>query len=168
MKLERKNLRTPQTRHPGPDLAEHLRSRGIRVTAQRLAVFRALAEDESHPTAEAVLARVSSHTPMAPSTVYRILESFEAEKLIRRVSTTGDIVRFDANLVPHQHLVCRVCGRMTDHFGPALAAAPMPAETVDGFVVEELDIRLVGRCEACRAAASKTDPHRVSKPRRRP
>jgi len=121
-----------------------------------------------HPTADGILARVRRHTPMVPSTVYRILESFEAEKLIRRVSTTGDIVRFDANIAPHQHLVCRVCGRMMDHFGPALAAAPIPTETVSGFIVEELDIRLVGRCEACRTAASKADSHRVSKSRRRP
>jgi Fur family transcriptional regulator, peroxide stress response regulator len=134
--------------------AAQCRVRGLRVTAQRLAVYRAVAEDLSHPSAEAVYARVRTALPMlSPATVYRTLESLEREGLLRRVSTTGGVGRFDANLEPHQHLVCRVCGRMMDHFTPALAATPLPENAVPGFVIEALDIRLVGRCDRCRGAA---------------
>jgi len=131
------------------------RSRGLRVTAQRLAVYRAVAADLSHPTAESVYARVRTQLPMlSPATVYRILESLQREALVRRVSTTGGGARFDANLAPHQHLVCRVCGSMMDHFAPSLAATPLPTTPVQGFVIEELDIRLVGRCDRCRGASA--------------
>ncbi len=132
------------------------RERGIRVTAQRLAVYRALAEDPSHPSADAVYARVRPRMPgLSQATVYRILESLEREGFIRRVSTTGAVARFDANRAPHQHLVCRVCGRMTDVDMPALSAAALTADALPGFVVEELDVRVVGRCTRCVAPATR-------------
>lgn len=135
--------------------AAECRRRGLRVTAQRLAVYRAVAEDLRHPSAESVYARVHPQLPMLSlATVYRILESLEGEALVRRVSTTGGVARYDANLAPHQHLVCRVCGTMTDHDSPALAATPLPAGPVPGFVIEEMDIRLVGRCDRCRGASA--------------
>src|SRR5262245_53799054 len=91
--------------------ARRCRERGVRVTAQRLAVYRTLADDPSHPTADAIHRRLRAAMPsLSPATVYRVLESLEDDGLLRRVSTTGGAARFDANLAPHQHLICRVCG----------------------------------------------------------
>ncbi|MBI3107018.1 MAG: transcriptional repressor [Candidatus Rokubacteria bacterium] len=73
-----------------------------------------------------------------------------------RVSTTAGGTRFDANLAPHQHLVCRVCGRIADFSAPWLARRAVAA--VPGFVVEDLDIRIVGRCSGCRDASVKAHP----------
>lgn len=124
------------------------RSRGIRVTPQRLAVYRALAEDLAHPTVESVFSRLSKQLPgLSQATIYRTLQFLEDENLIRRVSSPGAKGRFDANVGPHQHLLCRVCGRLEDISIPALHKAVLP--TVEGFTVEELDIRLVGICGAC-------------------
>lgn len=135
------------------------RAHGYRLTPQRLAVYRALAADDSHPTADVVYARVRAVLPtLSQATVYRILESFERERLIRRVSTTGGVGRFDATLEPHQHLVCRVCGRMVDHFAPAFETASLRPARVAGFVVEMLDVQLVGRCADC----ADSDPQSVS------
>ncbi|MBI2529166.1 MAG: transcriptional repressor [Candidatus Rokubacteria bacterium] len=139
------------------ELRERCRASGLRVTGQRLAVYRVLAADPSHPTAEAVYASLQPQMPsLSRATVYRILESLEREKLIRRVSTTAGGTRFDANLAPHQHLVCRVCGRIADFSAPWLARRAVAA--VPGFVVEDLDIRIVGRCSGCRDASVKAHP----------
>lgn len=127
------------------------RGRGVRVTPQRVAVYRALAEDATHPTAEQVYARLRPDLPsLSPATVYRILDSLERERLIRRVGATRGVGRYDANLEPHQHVVCRRCGRMTDVQMPALSALTLRERAVPGFVVEGLDIRIVGRCATCR------------------
>jgi Fur family peroxide stress response transcriptional regulator len=124
------------------------RSRGVRVTTQRLAVYRALAEDVTHPTADSVYKRLGARFPgLSQATVYRTLEFLEREKLIRRVSAPEAVGRFDANIAGHQHLVCRVCGSMTDVSLPELSEPLVPK--VSGFVVEELDIKLVGRCRSC-------------------
>ena len=129
------------------------RERGIRVTTQRRAVYQALARDVTHPTAEAIHARLRGDmTSLSPATVYRILEFLEREGLVRRVSTTGGVGRFDANLTHHQHLVCRVCGSMTD-FGQELPVQlRLPRGGTAGFVAEEFDIRIVGTCKKCRSA----------------
>ena len=134
----------------------------MRVTAQRLAVYRTLAADRSHPTVDTVYARVRAQMPMlSQATVYRILESLESERLVRRVSNTGAVARFDANMSSHQHLVCRMCGRMIDYDGSSLLGTPLPRDPVPGFVIEELDIRLVGRCKACaRAGRRSSSPER--------
>jgi len=137
------------------EFAARSRARGLRLTPQRLAVYRALVADDSHPTAETVYARARAELQtLSQATVYRILESLERERLVRRVSTTGGVARFDATIEPHQHLVCRVCGRMVDHFAPAFASAPLVLGDVPGFVVEELDVRFVGRCTGCDDSAT--------------
>jgi len=86
------------------------------------------------------------------STVYRILDSLESEGLIRRVNTNDGVARFDSNMSPHQHLICRVCGRMTDLEEESLSQLRLSGIQVAGFVAEELDIRIVGTCLECRPA----------------
>ncbi len=131
------------------------RALGIRLTTQRMAVFRALLEDTTHPTVDSVYAAVRKTMPSLPlSTIYRILESLEREGLIRRVSTYHGVARFDANLDPHQHLHCRICGRMTDFEEESLSRLRLPSIKYAGFMPEELDIRVVGSCAGCRRATS--------------
>jgi Fur family peroxide stress response transcriptional regulator len=147
------------------DFEKLCRSRGIRVTAQRLAVYRALAEDLAHPTAESVYSRLSKQLPgLSQATIYRTLQFFESENLIRKVSSPGAIGRFDANVDPHQHLICRVCGSLEDISVPELHSAVIPR--VSGFTVEELDIRLVGRCATCSNSKSKTQKRRAARSRK--
>lgn len=129
------------------------RSRGIRLTPQRMAVYRAVAEDTSHPSVEAVRARVADWTgPLPLATVYRTLEFLEREGLIRRVSTTESVCRFDANTGAHQHLVCRSCGRITDWSEASLSDIELRSSAGIGFRVESLDIRIVGLCSDCGGA----------------
>ena len=126
------------------------RERGIRVTPQRLAVYRTLAADLSHPSADTVYGRLRPDLPtLSLATVYRILESFEREGLVRRVSTSDGAGRFDANVRPHQHLVCRVCKGVSDFDAPSLARVGIPQAVTPEFTAEEIDIRIVGICRSC-------------------
>jgi Fur family transcriptional regulator, peroxide stress response regulator len=130
------------------------RARGVRVTPQRLAVYRALVQDLTHPTADSVYKRLSGQfRGLSPATVYRTLEFLERENLVRRVSAPEAVARFDANLAAHQHLVCRICGSMADISLPELSDPKLP--TVSGFIVEELDIKLIGCCQACSSSGLK-------------
>ena len=125
------------------------RRRGVRLTEQRLAVYRALAGDSTHPTADAVYARLRvAMLGLSRASVYRILESLEREGFSRRVSTTDGVGRFEANLADHQHLVCRRCGRIMDF--EADPGIPLPRGGPGGFVPERLDIRIIGTCGKCR------------------
>ena len=176
MRTSRKNESIPPGggEHPlSVAFARRCRERGVRVTAQRLAVYRELAEDPSHPTADVIYRRLRGAMPsLSPGTVYRVLESLERDGLLRRVSTTGGAGRFDANLTPHQHLICRVCGRMTDVHAPAVPAVEvgrLAAEVRPRFVVEDVDVRIVGRCETCPpGSGDPRGPGRAAPRRTRP
>jgi len=134
---------------------ETCRTRGIRITEQRLTVYRALAEDLTHPTADTLYVRVQKRMPsMSHATVYRTLEFLEREKLITRVSAPQAVARFDANVEQHQHLVCRECGTLRDISVPRLQAAKFPR--VADFKIEEMDIRFVGLCNDCARKTRRT------------
>jgi Fe2+ or Zn2+ uptake regulation protein len=136
------------------------------VTPQRLTVYRALAGDPTHPTADTLHARVRPGMPsLSLATVYRILESLEREGLVRRVSTVDGVARFDANLAPHQHVVCRVCGQIMDIEVKTLAEVSLPRVGIPGFVAEALDIRILGTCASCEGGPS-SPARRSRKPRR--
>jgi Fur family peroxide stress response transcriptional regulator len=92
---------------------------------------------------------------LSAASVYRILDSLEREGLVRRVGTTDGVARYDANLERHQHLVCRKCGRMTDFHAPQLRGIQLAPRAVPGFVVEELDVRILGRCARCATPARR-------------
>jgi Fur family peroxide stress response transcriptional regulator len=135
------------------------RAAGVRVTSQRRAVFEALAADGSHPTAEALYVRLAPAMPgISRTTVYRVLDSLERKGLIRRVSSTGGVARFDARPDAHQHLVCRVCGAITDVSLPALRRLAVPRARLPRFVAEHVEVQVVGRCAACHARDAGGDP----------
>jgi Fe2+ or Zn2+ uptake regulation protein len=133
-------------------LTDTLRARGMRVTPQRLAVHGALQELGRHSTAEEVLARVHGTVPgVSLPTVYAALELLADLGLANRVQA-GRAVRFDPRTQPHHHLVCTVCGAVTDldadvELGPALERArALGAQAVGAEVIVR------GRCAACAAA----------------
>ncbi len=129
------------------------RARGIRVTAQRLAVYRALAEDMTHPTADSIYTRLRpGMSSLSTATVYRVLEFLEKEGLVRRVSTTAGVTRFDSNTSRHQHLICRSCGLIVDYEQGFPSRLCLPRRGTGGFVAEELDIRVIGLCRKCRTS----------------
>jgi Fur family peroxide stress response transcriptional regulator len=135
---------------------EACRARGLRRTEQRRAVYRALASDPGHPTADAVRERLRRDLPtLSLATVYRVLDSLVDEGMVRRVPTARGGVRFDANTAPHQHLVCAICGSMADFTDPSLAALAVPASVPGGFRPEGLDLRVTGTCAACAGAARR-------------
>jgi len=142
------------------DFENECRRRGIRVTPQRMAVYRALAGDTSHPTADVLYARLRpAMSWLSLATVYRTLDSLEKEGLVRRVSTTGAVARYDANLRPHQHLVCRICGTIIDFENARLSSIALPELKSRDFLAEDLEIRVLGVCGSCRPGrAARADP----------
>ena len=138
------------------EFLELFRAKGIRITPQRMAVYEVLARDGSHPTAESIHARLrSGMASLSLATVYRILEFLEREGLLRRVSTTDAAGRFDANLSQHHHLVCRVCGKMTDFEEQFPVRPAMPRAVLGSFRAEQLEVRVLGTCHSCRRADSE-------------
>src|SRR4051794_10722643 len=87
----------------------------LMLTPQRLAVYRVLASDDSHPSAEDIYRRIKPEMPsLSLGTVYRTLDLLVEQGLVSRVHAFSDQARFDANLAAHHHLVCERCRRVID------------------------------------------------------
>ncbi|MBI5512654.1 MAG: transcriptional repressor [Deltaproteobacteria bacterium] len=135
-------------------MAEALRQRGHRVTAQRLAVVRALAGDSSHPTAQALYERLHGRVRgLSVATVYNTLAVLRAAGLCEELSLGPGASRFDPMVAPHDHAVCDRCGAVRDIFAPG-ASAPSEALLPEGFRVRAVERVVRGLCAACTTAAA--------------
>src|SRR3954451_24677486 len=99
----------------GIDRGEILRERGLRVTAQRLAVFKAVSDDphvSADVVAESVRGEIGSISVQA---VYDALAALTDSGLLRRIQPAGSPARYEDRVGDnHHHLICRVCERMVD------------------------------------------------------
>jgi len=87
----------------------------LRCTQQRLAIYEALKESQSHPTADALFNMVKPRTQrLSLATVYNTLEALCEAGLVRKLPTTNGCCRYDADITPHLHLRCTDTGEIRD------------------------------------------------------
>lgn len=134
-----------------------LKGRGLKLTPQRIAIVRELADDLSHPTAQSLFERLRPAFPtMSFATVYNTLDA------LARCGLTGSLhlggaVRFDPNTEPHDHAVCDVCGVVIDihgsHAGRAVEAGAgesvLARRAGPGFRVVREERIFRGSCSRC-------------------
>lgn len=131
---------------------EKCRYAGLKVTQQRLEIFRELALADDHPTAETLHTRLLERLPtLSLDTVYRTLATFEKHALVTRVQTPESQARFELRLGEkrHHHLICRNCGQITDFVWNSFDAAPPPETAADWGCIESQSATLFGVCRKC-------------------
>lgn len=122
------------------------------MTRQRALIARILRTAGRHLTAEEIFQLARRFMPsIAIGTVYRNLGLMVECGEIRRIETAGGPVRYDANLAPHGHLVCRMCGTLEDVAVPYLTPY-LSRCTGETSPVYNLSVDWV--CPACRSAAT--------------
>ena len=127
------------------------RNSGLKVTPQRSAIFAMLADTDGHPTPEEVYSAIRAATPsISLATVYKILDLFHKRGFVRRVSTRDQVMRYDANLTPHHHLICNACGQIQDVAVDDISGPKVTTPRTEGFQIESLEIQFHGLCKDCR------------------
>jgi Fe2+ or Zn2+ uptake regulation protein len=92
-----------------------VRSAGLKLTPQRVAIIRAFADDPTHPTAQEIFDRLQSSMPtMSFATVYNTLDALTSAGLAGSLSLSPGPARFDPNMELHDHAVCDGCGLVRD------------------------------------------------------
>ena len=134
------------------DTVQLLSKNGIRPSIQRLAVYRYLAENDIHPTADALyLALAPSIPTLSKTTVYNTLKLLEKKHLVRSIAIENDELRYDADISDHWHFKCTKCGNVYDIFSKdtektkesALKALP------EHFVPQKIEMYMWGLCAHC-------------------
>jgi Fe2+ or Zn2+ uptake regulation protein len=133
-------------------LIELLRSRGQRTTSQRLVILRELRRRHRHASAEEIRRAIEPELPgISAPTVYATLDLFVELELARKIDVGTGVSLFDGRIDPHQHTVCRECGRVDDLDGPFEPLALTKAAARHGFDADQIDVVIHGVCANCRA-----------------
>lgn len=145
---------------PGtPSAAELLRQHGVHVTAQRLAVIRAVASCP-HGTADDVAEVVHRDIgAISRQAVYDSLTMLSEKGLIRRIQPAGSPARYEDRVGDnHHHLICRTCNRMVD-VDCAVGYTPCLTASDDrGYEIDEAEVIYWGRCPSCSSTAPEPAP----------
>jgi Fur family transcriptional regulator, peroxide stress response regulator len=149
--------------HPGEREVERRMSRfervcrdaGVRLTHQRLEVFREVARTGDHPDAETVFVRVRERMPtISLDTVYRTLWLLNNHGLVTTLGPSRERTRFDANLERHHHFVCVRCGLTRDFHSQELEELDLPSSARSFGRIETTLVEVRGVCRKC--AGKKT------------
>lgn len=135
------------------DPAALLRQNGIPVTAQRIAVLRAVS-DRPHGTVDAIAEDVRANIgAISQQAVYDALGMLVKKGLIRRIQPAGSPTLYEDRIGDnHHHLICRTCGKTVD-VDCAVGQAPcLTAAKDSGFQIDEAEVIYWGTCPDCLTA----------------
>ncbi len=136
---------------------DQLRSHGVQVTAQRLALMRAVS-DRPHATADDLAEDIRAAIgTVSRQAVYDSLGVLVDKGLIRRIQPAGSAARYEDRVADnHHHLICRGCG---ETFDIDCAVGEVPCLTADddhGFLIDEAEVTYWGHCHSCTALTTTT------------
>ncbi len=132
---------------------------GLKLTHQRLEIYRELAATEEHPDAETIHRRVRRRIPtISQDTVYRNLKLLAEEGLISIVGMSHERLRFDANMGMHHHFVCVRCGLIRDFCSADSSASTIPDEASTFGESVSVHLEVKGVCHGCRARRGGRKP----------
>ena len=138
-------------------LVRFLRARGLRMTAERRALLRAIFAQHRHVDVDEVIAAVrAGGLEISRATVYRNLDLLVRCGLVHQVRLPGRRVVYE-HLHPgqrHDHLSCRRCGRIVEFVSPGISALLAEICRANGFEPRGNQLQILGRCADCSAAAA--------------
>ena len=131
-------------------LTEKLKRHGYRLTPQRLAILKILADSEGHPTVEQIHVRVHAEFPTTSlATVYKTIAMLKAEgEVLER--GFGNISRYDGSKPqPHPHLICTRCQSIVDPDEHMFADLSKDLTQKYGYQITSYRIDYFGICPEC-------------------
>ena len=129
---------------------EQIRNAGVKLTHQRMEIFREVAMSEAHPDAEKIYKKVRERLPsVSLDTVYRTLWSLLDLGLITTLGPPRKRVRFDANMNLHHHFVCSKCGMTRDFYSKKLDGLKIPGSEKILKSIERTQVEVRGICVKC-------------------
>ncbi len=133
------------------ELVQALVRGGKRLTPQREAVLRVLADSRQHPSAEQIYEQARQRCrSTSRATVYNTVSTLrqlgEVEELVFALGGH----RYSAHRSElYAHLICTGCGRIDDYDSPDLLAALAAAAAASGYRVTDRRLDFYGECPAC-------------------
>jgi len=129
-------------------IVQRLKEKGLKATSQRIAVLQAVLS-LNHPTIEQIITQLKDEYPtIATGTVYKILDAFVENGIIKRVQTDNDHMRFDGIMQLHHHLYGKDSNKIEDYFDDELNNLLnnyFSKKKIPYFDIESIRIHLIGK-----------------------
>ena len=131
------------------EFSNKLIEKGLKVTPQRIAIIEAIVKLNNHPTAENIIEYIrKKHPNIATATVYKVLDALVPSKLIKKVKTEKDIMRYDAIMESHHHLYCSESDRIEDYNDNELnelLEKYFEKKGIPDFKIEDIKLQIIGQ-----------------------
>ena len=132
------------------NLCNLCKKNGLKITPQRLEIYKALLTSKEHPSVEAVYEEVHKTMPnISFDTVNRTLNTLAEMGAAFIVEGTGDVRRFDANCENHQHIKCVKCKKIFDFSHETFENIQVPESVAGNFKVLRATVYIEGLCKSC-------------------
>jgi Fur family peroxide stress response transcriptional regulator len=135
-------------------MAECLKQQGLRLTPQRLAVLKALVENNHHPTAEQIYDHVRADFPTTSlATVYKTLAVLKEMGQIVELGFNDGSNRYDLITETHAHLICIRCKSILDAEVKGINQFVQQVITQHGYQLVGQRLDIFGVCPQCQSLA---------------
>ena len=132
------------------------REKGLKLTHQRIEIYRELLLSMDHPSVETLYKRVRKRIPtISLDTVYRTLTMLEESDMVNRIQTSEGLARFETDYGVHHHLVCKHCHSITDFTWRSFDTMPPPPEADDWGSINARNVVVEGICKKCQQKETK-------------
>ncbi len=135
------------------DIRNKLSEKGLKVTPQRLAILDAIYKLGNHPTADNIIDYIRQSNPnIASGTVYKVLVTLIEHKLVKKVTSDKDVMRYDGIMENHHHLYCSECDSIEDYVDEELdnlLNEYFKGIKINGFQVNEFVLQIKGTFDKC-------------------
>ena len=138
---------------------KYLERRGLKLTAERRALFDELFSRHEHVEADELLVRLrSQHKKISRATIYRTLELMVDSGIVGRLRIGEAGYRYERLRAGdhHDHLICDQCGKVIEFFEPQIEALQDEVALRHGFVLLSHTHQMRGICRSCRPRAKST------------
>ena len=131
---------------------EACRAADLKLTHQRLEIYRELARATDHPSAEALHQRLQQGMPtLSLDTVYRTLTTFTRHHLVKKVQTVDSQAHYEARMSQHHHVICDTCKQILDFHWPAFDTSNIPEDLRQWGAIANKNVIIHGTCRQCQA-----------------
>jgi Fur family peroxide stress response transcriptional regulator len=140
------------------------KSKGLRLTPQRIAILRFLEGNTSHPTAEDIYREIKRDYPtISFATVYNTLQALKENGDILEITIDPARRHYDPDTSPHHHIICLDCNEIRDVFVDYSEVLKLPAQILGEFKTVGNHVDFYGLCKKClkkQALAGRTTLNR--------
>jgi Fe2+/Zn2+ uptake regulation proteins len=134
------------------NLANIFREKKLKLTPQRIAVYKFLQSTDEHPSAETIYKALQTEYPtMSLATVYKALKTLVEVNLVQELNVGEGNFRYDGNIAPHPHIQCLNCSKVDDVHGVCFSDLNDKVKDFTDYEVLANQIYFYGICKSCKS-----------------